>query len=162
VTEADPRIESSVTIVWGLERGMRLALWRMVRRWTQAEMGKRLGVRQQVIQGLESGQRTICEEITLRAFSGLVGDGLAFILFGDNAGAYADAEQVKREFWQFCADKHKHKKRIAKRTNAQKIEIDGWRKTERGLVRSGDIKKTDRRGNRTPGPRTKWKEEGEQ
>lgn len=122
-TEAN--IESSVTIIWGVERGRRLALWRMKKFITQAQLGKLLGVKQQVICSIETGRMTICEHFTLRAFRAAVKDGFNFVLFGSEGDfSGLDFDETRSEFYQYQSDKMRHIKRVKDRAERQKLSAE--------------------------------------
>ena len=147
-----------VTIIWGVERGRRLARWRMGQFLTQEKLAAKLEVTQQVIHSIESGRMIVCERFTLAQLRMALGDALETVLTGFGEDLRSDAE-IKRDYWTRIDQVHKQKKRVKKRTNAQESEIDGWRKSDYALRRaSRNVKKTTNQGNRTPGPRPQGKE----
>lgn len=91
-------IYAAVTPLWDLERGTRLALYRMSKNMTQKDLATRLGVTQQVIHSIETGDRPACVHFNLLQLERAVGAALEYILTGAGFEAY-DADGIKLNFW---------------------------------------------------------------
>jgi DNA-binding XRE family transcriptional regulator len=94
----DPKYRDGLAIMWTQDRGERLKHARMKMMFDQRELAEKLGVPQQTISKIETGQPTGAE-ISVRKMVSALGERLfLYVLNGTGAVAIGDPHRLEREF----------------------------------------------------------------
>ena len=94
------RIWEIATPIFTPDMGMRLKIARMKLKWSQAEMGERLGVSQQQIGRIESGRiQTMENPFSAAVLRDALRAHTNYVLFNSNADLY-DYVKIKAAYWE--------------------------------------------------------------
>lgn len=126
-TSYNERLWEISTPIFTPDMGLRLKIARMKLKWSQAELGERLGVSQQQIGRIEAGRRqTIENPFSSAVLRDALRTHINYVLFGSNADLY-DYVKIKAAYWEVRdATKgnrthtggHKHHQTIGRRNDA--------------------------------------------